>query len=161
MVEKVRLRVDNRSNPIPYTLPVARFGDVAVELSRIVPGYDLRDTHGGSVNWSLLPESDAVFIRLSDLIDYTQAKLHIFSQVNNSNCLHKAPPFGTISEEKRCEYWLRKLMLNTEKSGSKQFYYELSQNTFAIGPTGFNRAWAKADEASGAGWSRPGRRKSQ
>lgn len=154
----VRLGIGDRTNPSLYHLPIARPGDVVVSDSRIVPGYDLRRSFLGAGSLNLCSQEDVVYVNVKDLLAFISARMNSYELASSEGGdIGNVPPFGAASEEKRCEIWLQQRMQTENKLKTKSQYREEAMRIFAIGSTAFERAWRKADQAVGAGWSRPGR----
>jgi hypothetical protein len=65
----------------------------------------------------------------------------------------------TINQGRLCERWLIDLMKMQGPTVSKDRYFELAVEKFAVSRNGFNRAWTNAVKESGnLNWSKPGRK---
>lgn len=156
----VRLGTGDRVDPSPYRLPIARPGDVAVSISQIIPGYDLRRSFLDAGPNNLPSQEDTVYVNVKDLLAFVHEKMSIQepAPITGGN-IGNIPPFGAASEEKRCERWLQQRMETENKVKTKAHYREEAIRIFVIGSTAFERAWRTADQAAKAGWSSPGRLK--
>ncbi len=155
-VPHVRLAVWEGHRLVPYVKPIARPGDIAVPLSRIIPAYDkLEDSKDFGVQLAFA-RAEEVFINIADFFAFCRYD-GTLDQAADSDLGAPTRKF-TAAAETRCCHWLIDLMSTGEPTKTKDGYFLEAQKRFpGLSRRGFDRAWAEAAKVSGnEKWTMPG-----
>lgn len=154
-VPHVRLAVWERDRLVPYRKPIARPGDIAVSLSRIIPAYDKMEDSEDFRLQLAFARIEEVLINIADFFAFCR---HDGTLQESDPVLATGSRKSTIAANTRCGIWLFALMSAGEPTKTKHGYFLEAQERYpSVSRRGFNHGWAEAAKASGDEmWTKPG-----